>query len=150
MYRFRLEGGIVWPMENITAGGYKPAIISRDEFANHRSWGLHAVIDLYGCDQELIKSFTDIKRFVVELCDLIDMKRYGEAMIERFATGYYEGVSLLQFIETSSITAHFDERENRAFLDIFSCKYFDTKEAVDFCQKFFKAKDHKVQVLLRN
>jgi S-adenosylmethionine/arginine decarboxylase-like enzyme len=137
-------------MKNLTAGNYKPVVISKDEFKKCPSWGLHAVIDLYGCNPELIKSFKEIERFVIELCELIDMKRYGKAMIERFASDYYEGVSLLQFVETSSITAHFDEQENRAFIDIFSCKYFAPEKAVAFCQNFFKAKDNKVQVLLRD
>lgn len=150
MYRFRLAGVFVWPMENITAGGYKPAENLKNKFDEHRTWGLHAVIDLYGCDAGMIKSFSEIERFVVELCDLIDMDRHGEALIERFAGGYYEGVSLLQFIETSSITAHFDERENRAFIDIFSCKYFDPEKAAPFCRDFFQAQDLKFQVLLRN
>jgi len=137
-------------MENITAGGYKPAVNLQSKFDEHHTWGLHAIIDLYECNPESIKSFEEIKRFVVELCDLINMKRYGEALIERFAGGYYEGVSLLQFIETSSITAHFDERENRAFIDIFSCKYFDPEKGAAFCRDFFQAKNCKFQVLLRN
>jgi len=149
VYRLDLRGN-VWPMENITAGGYKLAGNIQDKFEQHQTWGLHAVIDLYDCDGEKIKSFSEIERFVAELCDLIDMKRYGKALIERFAGGYYEGVSLLQFIETSSITAHFDERANRAFIDIFSCKYFDPEVAVAFCRDFFKAQSQKYQVLLRN
>lgn len=135
-------------MENNQQGGGLQ--VSKEEFEKNKSWGLHAVIDLYGCDPELIKSFPDIKNFVVELCQLIDMKMYGETLIERFAEGYYEGVSMLQFIETSSITAHFDERENRAFIDVFSCKHFEGEKAADFCKKFFKAGRSKVKVLLRD
>lgn len=124
--------------------------INKEEFTNNKRWGLSAMIDLYDCDAEKIKSFEEIERFVIELCDLIDMKRYGKAMIERFAEGYYEGVSLLQFIETSSITAHFDEQENRAFIDIFSCKYFEPQQAADFCKEFFLAKDLVVKSFLRS
>ncbi len=118
--------------------------------AEIRPWGLHAVVDLYGCDPHKIKDPAEIERYVVELCDLIDMKRYGKAMIERFATGYYEGVSLLQFIETSSVTAHFDEQENRAFIDIFSCKPFDTEQAANFSKDFFKARSSNLRTLIRN
>ena len=67
-------------------------IISEEEFNNKHYWGIHASIDLYGCDQELIKSFPDIKKYVAELCQLIDMKMHGETLVERFAEGYYEGV----------------------------------------------------------
>jgi S-adenosylmethionine/arginine decarboxylase-like enzyme len=126
------------------------ASINKNDFEKNRNWGLSAMIDLYGCDPGLIQSFEDIKRFVDELCVHIDMKKYGETLVERFAEGYYEGVSMLQFIETSSITAHFDENENRAFIDIFSCKYFEPEKAARFCQDFFKAKNAKLNSIVRN
>jgi len=113
-------------------------------------WGLLASINLYGCDPILIKTPKAIRRYVIELCDLIGMKRFKDPMIERFAEGYYEGVSLLQFIETSSVTAHFDERENRAFIDIFSCKYFDSTTAAEFSRKFFRAQSHKLNTMARD
>jgi S-adenosylmethionine/arginine decarboxylase-like enzyme len=80
---------------------------------------------------------------------VIKMKRYGEAMIDRFAEGPLEGYSMMQFIETSSITAHFDEEENRAFIDIFSCQFFDASQAVKFSKKFFNAKNYKIKTLIR-
>lgn len=121
----------------------------KEEFGKSKSWGLSAMIDLYQCKKELITSPEQIEKFVEELCELIDMKCYGKALIERFGKDYYEGVSLMQFIETSSITAHFDEQENRAFIDIFSCKHFIPQQAADFSQRFFEAKNHKLNVLLR-
>jgi S-adenosylmethionine/arginine decarboxylase-like enzyme len=124
--------------------------ITKKDYEKRNSWGLHAVIDLYGCDPGLIKSFKAIERYSIELTDLIKMKRYGKPQVERFATGYYAGVSLFQFIETSSVTAHFDEQENRAFIDVFSCKYFNAKQAAMFSKKYFKAKDLRLTVLLRN
>jgi S-adenosylmethionine decarboxylase len=122
---------------------------AKEEFDQNKSWGLSAMIDLYHCQRELITSPELIEKFVVELCEHIQMKRHGRTLIERFAEGYYEGVSMLQFIETSSITAHFDEREDRAFIDIFSCKYFVPEQAADFCQKYFQAQNYKLNVLLR-
>jgi len=55
---------------------------------------------------------------------------------------------MMQFIETSSIVAHFDEIWDRAFIDVFSCKTFDSKVAGKFSKEFFKAKRvvvHKVE-----
>ena len=125
-------------------------VISPEEYAQGRSWGLLATINLYDCDAELIKTPKELERFVIELCDLIDMKRYGQAMIERFAEGPLEGYSMLQFIETSSITCHFDEEANRAFIDIFSCKYFNSQVAAEFCQQFFKGGHYKMQNIIRS
>jgi len=113
-------------------------------------WGYLAVINLYGCDSNKIKNSKDINDFVISLCDLIEMKRHGEAIIERFGKESLEGYSMLQFIETSSVTAHFDEIKDRAFIDIFSCKKFNVDKAVNFCFDFFKAQRKKVYVIDRD
>lgn len=124
--------------------------ISKGEYDSRQSWGLLATINLYECDIQLIKNPREIKKFIIELCEMIKMKRHGEPLIERFAEGPLEGYSAMQFIETSSITMHFDEEKNRAFVDIFSCKYFNAETALNFCKKFFKAKNCKVQTIIRD
>ncbi len=113
------------------------------DYEDQRCWGMVASIDCYGCHPEHIKDANKIREFIIALCKEINMDRFGPAMIERFAEGYYEGFSALQFIETSSVTMHFDEQENRAFIDIFSCKFFDPEVAKNFCQKFLEAKSAK-------
>lgn len=102
-------------------------------------WGRSCSVDLHECDSALLKDPKAIGRFVGELCKLIKMKRVGPPMIKRFGHGNLRGYSMIQFIETSTITAHFDEKGNRVFLDIFSCKKYDPKPAAKFAQKFFKA-----------
>ena len=47
---------------------------------------------------------------------------------------------------------HFDEKKdetNRAFIDIFSCKEFNEKKALEFCSGFFEAKRSKIKVFIR-
>lgn len=112
-------------------------------------WGKLASINLYGCDSKFIKNKVKIGEYILGLCKVIDMKRHGKPMIERFAEGALEGYSAMQFIETSSITIHFDETENRAFIDIFSCKEFDEKKAEKFSGDFFKAEKSRMTVLIR-
>ena len=113
------------------------------------AWGLLAVINLYNCDPDLIREPAVIKQFIIELCQVINMTRFGDVLIERFGKDSLKGYSVMQFIETSSITAHFDEADNRAFIDIFSCKSFEVKPAVDFCFNCFKAKNFKCEVIVR-
>ena len=113
-------------------------------------WGRSASIDLHGCDPDLIKNPVAIRRFVRELCALIGMKRQGPTRVERFGSGDLRGYSMMQFIETSSVIAHFDEFGKRAFIDIFSCKTFPPKKAAQFCKKFFKAKNFDEHVERRD
>ena len=111
-------------------------------------WGKLAVIDLRGCN-ERIKEKAEIKRFIQKLCIIIGMKRVGPTKVKRFGKGKLEGYSAFQFIETSSITCHLDETKNRAFIDIFSCKDFDTKKAVDFSKRFFQAQETQSRSIIR-
>ena len=78
------------------------------------------------------------------------MQRYGECQVVRFGNGELEGYSMFQFIETSCISAHFDEMvANTTYLDIFSCKYFNPYEASEFAKEFFEAKDYNLTYTLR-
>ena len=123
--------------------------IKKEEYNRGQAWGLLAIINLYNCDKELINDKEVIKKYITELCRLIKMKRYGAPMIERFAENALEGYSAIQFIETSSVTIHFDESGNRAFIDIFSCQYFDSEKAAEFSKKFFKADTYQLNCINR-
>ncbi|MBR9683784.1 S-adenosylmethionine decarboxylase [Candidatus Woesearchaeota archaeon] len=108
--------------------------------ATKKWWGRSVSVDLHDCEKELLQDPEKIKKFVRALCKEIKMKRHGPVRLERFGHGDLRGWSMLQFIETSSISAHFDEKNGRAFIDVFSCKKFNSKAVVKFCQKFFHAK----------
>ena len=56
----------------------------RSEYQLVDAWGLHSGIDIHGCNPETIRSAEKIKQFVVELCDLIEMKRFGECVVVNF------------------------------------------------------------------
>lgn len=120
------------------------------EYDEHQCWGMVASIDLYDCHPQHIKTPEKIRALINGLCQKIKMKQFGEPLIERFAEGALEGYSAMQFIETSSITMHFDETKNRAFIDIFSCKFFKPADAEAFCKNFLEAKQSKVLHFLRH
>ena len=112
-------------------------------------WGKLAIINLYGCCPKYLRDKKKIKKFIRELCKNINMNKVGKTIIKRFGKGSLKGYSAMQFIKTSSITAHFDEENNRAFIDIFSCKKFNEKRAEQFSKDFFKAKKSKIKILYR-
>ena len=109
-------------------------------------WGRSASVDLHDCDKMLVKSPFAIKRFVKQLAKELKMHRVGPTEVKRFGHGKLRGYSMIQFIETSTITAHFDEQGNRAFIDIFSCKKYAPKKVAIFCKKYFKAKNYVLYV----
>lgn len=105
------------------------------------SWGLSTSIDLYGCNPELIRDPIVVRDFMAKLVKVIDMVPYGPCIVERFGTGNKEGLSAVQLIETSCITAHFAEDSNSAYIDVFSCKDYLPDEAAMFAADFFDAAD---------
>ena len=121
-----------------------------EKAAREKVWGIASAIDIYGCDPGLIRDAEAIKRFVVELCDLIEMKRFGETQVVHFGEDeVVAGYSMTQWIETSLISAHFANLTNTTYLDVFSCKPYDPEVVRDFAQKFFRGCRSELHVTLR-
>ncbi len=119
-------------------------------FDQEQAWGLCTSIDLHNCANLMVESKESekaIEQFVIELCELIDMNRYGHPMIKWFGTGAVQGYTLTQLIETSCISAHW--AGDRMFLDIFSCKSYDPYAAIEFTKKFFKSEDASITIWIR-
>lgn len=101
-------------------------------------WGKHLILDCSGCDPDLIASPENIKEFVGDLVAAIDMKAVGDPVIQYLnPQPHLAGHSLMQLIETSSITGHFCDESCEAYIDIFSCKDFDHRLAIDVVEDFF-------------
>ena len=114
------------------------------------AWGIASSIDIYDCDPETIRDADKIRRFVAELCDLIEMKRFGETMVVHFGEDEkVAGFSMVQLIETSLISAHFANLTNTTYLDVFSCKPYDPEVVADFARRFFGGSRVITQVNLR-
>jgi S-adenosylmethionine/arginine decarboxylase-like enzyme len=118
------------------------------EFKVGDHWGLSVGIDLERCHMEKINDPDMIEQFAIGLCDYIGMKQYGKPTIIKFGnTPKLSGYTLIQLIETSSITAHFKDFDGNAFIDIFSCKGYHPRNAAQFCKKFFNAQRMNIRYL---
>jgi S-adenosylmethionine/arginine decarboxylase-like enzyme len=101
-------------------------------------WGIASSFDIYDCNPSTIRDADKIREFVVKLCDLIEMKRFGETVVVHFGEDEkVAGYSMTQLIETSLISAHFANLTNTVYLDVFSCKPYDPRVVEEFSQKFF-------------
>jgi S-adenosylmethionine/arginine decarboxylase-like enzyme len=116
----------------------------------HEAWGLAGSFDIYNCDPATIRDAGKIKEFVAELCDLIEMKRFGDTMVVDFGDDErVAGYSMVQLIETSLISAHFANKTNATYLDVFSCKPYNPNIVADFAKRFFGGSECIAQVNLR-
>jgi S-adenosylmethionine/arginine decarboxylase-like enzyme len=121
-----------------------------EHFHKIKAWGLLSCIDLHDCDPEIIRNADKIRDFVIRLCELIEMKRFGDTQIVHFGEDErVAGYSMTQLIETSLISAHFANQTNATYLDVFSCKPYEPKVVADFAKDFFKASEVNLQVNFR-
>ncbi|TSA03252.1 MAG: S-adenosylmethionine decarboxylase [Nitrospiraceae bacterium] len=124
---------------------------STDELIGEgKAWGLSTAVDLQDCQPETIRDRNHIEAYVIALCQLIGMKRYGDCRIVHFGDGRVAGYSMIQLIETSLISGHFANDTNRAYLDIFSCKGYDAVVVEEFSRKFFGARNSTISMTLRH
>ena len=121
--------------------------MNKTTFDKETPWGMSTSVDLYNCDPSTIRDANKIKEYVKQLCDLIEMRTFGECLVVHFGDDpKVSGFSMTQLIETSLVSGHFANNTNAAYLDIFSCKWYDVEKMVQFSKDFFGAKSviHKV------
>lgn len=108
------------------------------------NYGKELIIDLHNCETT---TFTRkyIRRYFKELCILINMERcqiyWWDDLYtpedEKETEPHLVGTSAIQFIKTSNITIHTLDLLKQAYINIFSCKDFDTNIALNFSAKYF-------------
>ncbi len=110
-----------------------------------KEYGKELILDIHNCDPS---TFTrkSIKKYFVELCNLIDMERcelywwddHGVPPEEQQTEPHLKGTTAVQFIMTSNIVIHSLDSLKKVYLNIFSCKDFDSELAKNFSAKWFK------------
>jgi len=95
--------------------------------------------------------YQKLAEYIDRLCVLIDMEKFGRTLVEHFGSSqpHTKGYSLLQFIETSSVTGHFSDHWRMSYINIFSCKSFDPAVAKKFTKEFFRAGRVKARFITR-
>lgn len=119
-------------------------------------YGTELILDMSDCD---VTKFNrkKIKAYFLQLCELIDMTAedlhfwddFRVPQEERQTDPRTKGTTAVQFILTSNITIHTLDLLKTVFVNIFSCKDYDTKVARDFTEEYFKAGECKAIVLER-
>jgi len=126
------------------------SVPTEQEYLASGAWGMLTSIDIHGCNPATIRNAEAIKKFTAQVCDHIDMKRFGETQVVEFGDDpRVHGYSMVQLIETSLVSAHFAEDTNSVYLDVFSCKYYDATKAAAFAARFFEGRDFNAVTLLR-
>ena len=108
-------------------------------------YGKELILDLHNCSVEEFnrKSLT---KYLARLCELIDMEPcklvwwddHGVPPEEQQTKEHTKGTTVVQFILTSNITIHTLDLLKNVYVNIFSCKYFNSDLAEKYTVGFFK------------
>ena len=114
-------------------------------------YGSELIIDLHDCDLEGLVNKEKLTEFFVTLCEKIDMTRHGDPLFwEDYSDlPHLNGVSAMQFIETSTIVCHPLPMLKSVYVNVFSCKEFDEQVALDYCVDFWRAKKEVHNLVVR-
>jgi len=114
------------------------------------SWGQHLILDCKNCNFYNINNENTIRDFITVLIERIEMIAHGPLQLAFLLPGSdNEGYSLLQMIVTSNITAHFVNKTRNAYIDVFSCKEFNSDIVEQTVREFFQPEDIKTTLLFR-
>ena len=116
------------------------------------AWGYHTLFDCKSCPREKIDNEDNIRSFIKNIVQSIDMKSYGDPMIAKFALHdpEFAGYSFCQMIETSNITGHFVDKSGDCYIDIFSCKEYDKDIAREVINDFFEPQGISMRYIERS
>ena len=105
-------------------------------------YGRELTIDLSRCDYETLISRENLVKFIRKLCNEIGMKPFGEPLAPDFGHAKFRtaGLSVVQLIETSNLSAHLSPHLLKACLNIFTCSTLDAERAIRFSMKELGAK----------
>lgn len=125
-------------------------IYSESDFLKNNAWGLYSSIDVYECNREKLSDGDAIKQFTIELCEKLGVRRHGDLHMYLFGDDpKIHGWSMAQMIETSLVSGHFIQEPRIAYVDIFSCKFYDAQIIIDFVVPFFEGGKYNFTSILR-
>lgn len=118
-----------------------------------KPYGIELILDLHGCQKATMD--VNMQLFCESLVDLVDMNAEDFHIWASELTDEPDpllfGISVIQFITTSNITIHMLPllQGGSVYLNLFSCKPFDTDIAAKFVKEWFGAKESRKQVVER-
>lgn len=112
-----------------------------------KPYGKELILDLHNCDPSTFNR-KSIKKYFEQLCKQIEMEPcklswwddHGVSPDEQQTEPHLKGTTAVQFILTSNIVIHTLDLLGAVYINIFSCKDFNSDIAKEFSAKWFKGK----------
>lgn len=99
----------------------------------------HIGLDIAECDSEAVSNPSRISDYLRNLVDVLDMKPLSTPVVYPFKGEQPcdDGVTGFQIIYTSHVSVHTWSQSRTAYIDVFSCKPFDSERVVEFTRHWF-------------
>ena len=105
-----------------------------------QDYGQEAILDIHNVPTEFFDD-KNVRKFAEELCEEIGMTRgpiylWGDdKALGTMHDPKADGISVCQFLHSSSITIHAIDEYHKVFVNVFSCKAFDAGTVVKFAKE---------------
>lgn len=114
-------------------------------------FGMHLILDGYGCDRQRLEDISLIYNFLSEYPAQIKMTKIMPPYVFRYDAENPQdwGISGFVLIAESHISIHTFPEKNYFSLDIFSCKNFDSEQAISYVSNLFATQKSEIKLLDR-
>src|SRR5450759_2394045 len=103
----------------------------------------HVMIDLYGCNPEVLANEALLYQVLDQYPDRIGMEKVSPVFLKDIKTSspLDDGLSGFVIIATSHVSLHAWPCYGMVNIDVFSCEEFSPEEVVRFASHMFQARD---------
>jgi len=114
-------------------------------------FGPHVTLDMSGCDQKKLKSLELHFNVLNELPELIGMTKITQPYVFPYQglVPQDKGITGIVIIAESHISIHSFQEKAYCFVDVFSCKPFDTSRAIEFIVEAFEPVSYRTKIVER-
>lgn len=112
---------------------------------------VHLMLELYGCDRELLSNEALVRRVLDEYPARVDMEKVSPVHLYDIETSnpLDAGLSGFVVIAQSHISIHAWPEYGEVDIDICSCKEFSQEDAINFAKEMFQTDDVEVHFVVR-
>ena len=112
---------------------------------------VHLMLELYGCDRELLSNESLVRRVLDEYPSHVDMEKVSPVHLYQIETSnpLDDGLSGFVVIAQSHISVHAWPEYGEVDIDICSCKEFSEEDAIAFAKEMFQTEDVESHFVVR-
>src|SRR6059058_3104286 len=112
---------------------------------------VHLMLELYGCDRQLLSNEPLIRRVLDEYPAHVDMEKVSPVHLYEIETSnpLDAGLSGFVVIAQSHISLHSWPEYGEVDIDICSCKEFSQEDAITFAREIFQTDDVEAHFVVR-